>query len=160
MIDRKVFNREMNVLADRFNRDISPEVGNGYYEILSKELVAEEFKDACKLVFRHSRFFPSPQEIIEAVRGSNETRAEAEWAELIAAIKYNRRAELTRTGRRALDSIGAEWAMSRESTVYLRREFLKSYMALCVNEATLEGILEEAKAEQEQLEEVEGVAAR
>jgi hypothetical protein len=157
MIDRKIFNREMNVLAERFNRDITADVGNGYYEILNKELAQGEFRDGCKYVFRHSRFFPSPQEIIEAVRGSNETRAEAEWAELIAALKANRRAELTKVGRRAYDSIGSDWAMKTDSTAHLRREFLRAYLALAVSDETLEGIFDEAR--EENLEEAEHVAA-
>lgn len=152
LISSEAFARKMQLLAERFNRDLSLEIVQGYHKIIAAELTTGEFADAVETIFRYSRFFPSPQEIIEAVRGSPETRAEAEWIELVSSQQDNRPPQITRLGRRALDSVGGAWALSRESTVYLRREFLRAYLALCVSERQLESILEEGQADTAEVE--------
>jgi len=130
MVDPKIFALGMGLLADRFNREISEQVNSGYYKILSNALTAEQFQIAVERCFRYSRFFPTPQEIIDAVVGSNESRAEAEWLRLMDAVRQGNTAELSLIGKKALAAIGGDWGLRTESHSHLRREFLRAYTAL------------------------------
>jgi hypothetical protein len=129
MIDQKAFSAGMALLSDRFNRDVSEELSRGYYAILNREMDTAGFKVAVQQVFRHNRFWPSPQELIEACRGRAEELAETEWFRLMEAAQSGKRAELSISGKRALAAVGGDWALRTEQTSYLRREFLKAYLA-------------------------------
>ena len=66
MIAFEIFEVEFAVLEERFKCEYTPLVRDRYYEILSEELDNERFIAGCKEVFRSGKFFPSPQEIIDA----------------------------------------------------------------------------------------------
>lgn len=65
MIDQKSFAVGMGVLAERFRSELAPAAQSGYYAILSGELETGEFEVAVQLAFRHSQFWPSPQQLID-----------------------------------------------------------------------------------------------
>lgn len=134
MIDQNEFSKGMTILSDRFNREVSEVVYKGYFDILNSEMDTEAFKTAIRQVFRHNRFFPSPQEIIEACRGNVADLAEAEWYRLMEAAQSGQRADLSLLGKRALTAVGGDWAVRTEPTSHLRREFLRAYIGLASSE--------------------------
>jgi len=66
MITLEIFEIEFTVLEERFKCEYTPLVRDRYYEILSEELDDERFMAGCREIFKVAKFFPSPQEIIDA----------------------------------------------------------------------------------------------
>jgi len=66
MITLEIFEIEFTVLEERFKCEYTPLVRDRYYEILSEVMDDEQFMAGCRDVFRVGKFFPSPQEIIDA----------------------------------------------------------------------------------------------
>lgn len=130
MISEKKFAVGMALLADRFNRDVSAAVAKGYLGVLNAAgMNFEEWEAATEYVFRHNRFFPSPQELIEAARGSAEEAAEREWGEIMRAFRDNVKPELSKAGREAYENVGGYFTLSEEPTHFIRPQFLKAYLA-------------------------------
>ena len=66
-IDRATFALGMGILADRFGRELKAPTLRVYYELLAEELDTEGFVRGCKHVVKREQFFPSVQQIIDAV---------------------------------------------------------------------------------------------
>ena len=134
MIDRKSFSIGMGVLAERCGRNLPAPVQSGYYRILSSELTTEEYQIAIQLAFRHARFWPSPQELIDYVRPPNDMALEAAkmfdhvqgmgWGGVFALHSPPVLAAYT--------AIGGPDALQNATTQWLpqiRREFVAAYKA-------------------------------
>jgi hypothetical protein len=70
VIDKDLFGAWWGVACERFLRPPqSPTVGRLFYETLNEAgLSDEEFEIGMRAVFRTSRFFPTPEEVIVAAR--------------------------------------------------------------------------------------------
>lgn len=80
MLDKRVFLRELGMLAERFGRTISEPVMLRYFESLSRELTTPEFEHAARVIFDEDQFWPSPRRFVEAVHGSVKERGNEAWA--------------------------------------------------------------------------------
>lgn len=129
MLDRAVFVREITLLADRFNRDVSEQVLALYFDMLSRELATNSFVAACRQVFYSATFFPSPAEIVAAVRGAPKDQAVLEWFELVEKHNRSERAALSPAGHYAYKAIGGHYAMQSQDAGLLKRDFLEAYLA-------------------------------
>jgi hypothetical protein len=129
-LDRTVFTREIALLAERFNRDLTGPVIALYYDMLSHQLSTDEFTQACRALFFGGTFFPRPAELIHAVRGSAEDRAQLEWMELLEKHNRGERANLSHAGREAYKAIGGHYAMQSQDGGILKRDFTAAYMAV------------------------------
>lgn len=69
MIDPQVFEQEIAILMDWFNRDFEPETLKRLHQRLSNKLTTEQFMQASQIVFDTSRFFPTVEEFVTAVKG-------------------------------------------------------------------------------------------
>ncbi len=79
MIDPQVFELEIAILMDWFNRDFEPETLKRLHQRLSTQLTTEQFVNAAQAVFDTNRFFPTVEEFVSAVKGNTETNALHEW---------------------------------------------------------------------------------
>jgi hypothetical protein len=131
VIDTDIFTAEMELLAERFNRQVSDPVFARYYDLISAHLTTAEFQQAAIAIFNEDRFFPAPADFVHRVHGDVESQAEREWAELLRAIKAGERSNITDVGRKALAAVGGTWAIencdSDKDLGFKRREFVKAY---------------------------------
>jgi hypothetical protein len=76
------------ILEDRWNRKHNAQTVKIYRDILSAELTAEQFGEACRAAFRFETFFPSPQKLVDygVGKGDFQERAISEWDEAIARV--------------------------------------------------------------------------
>ncbi len=145
MIDRKIFAVGMGVLAERFRTEIAGPAQKGYHTILSEELNDEEFQIAVKLAFRHSQFWPSPQQLIDFVRppANHAVNAGIAFERLLDAgeilvqgrPKCWRREVVHRMGKAVLvgfDAIGGNDRLREyeaRELPFIRRDFVEAYKA-------------------------------
>lgn len=130
MISEVKFAVGMALLADRFGREVSDYVARGYLKVLNAAgMTDQEWEAATEHVFRHGRFFPSPQELIEGARGSAEILAEQQWGELMRAFRDNQKPVLSEVGKRAYENIGGYWTLSNEPIQFSRMQFMKAFKA-------------------------------
>ncbi len=88
MLDKRVFLRELGMLAERFGRTVSEPVMLRYFEILSGSLSTADFERAAFDIFRDDQFWPAPARFLDAARGGNPKElANAEWERLLTACR-------------------------------------------------------------------------
>ncbi len=137
MIDPKVFAEEMLELQGHFDRKLSDTSFRRYQAILSQELSTDEFKKGVIWAYRylkpHPSFFPSPQEIIEASKGSIRDRAIIEWSS----------GSKSQIGKKALANCESQ------DLAFQRKEFIENFIAFA----------KDAKPEELQISPVAVVAA-
>ena len=123
MINPEIFAIEMSKLASWFNKEIPDIHLETLQELLDKDLTTEQFVEACKLVMRNNKFFPTPAELIESVIGTLEERAIAQFASLD---------HLSVVGQKALDSIGGILQLNQSpmsSEPFYKKDFIQAYVA-------------------------------
>lgn len=144
MIDRQSFDVGMGALAERFRGGLAPEAQRGYYAILGTELDTEQFQVAVQLAFRHSQFWPSPQQLIDFAKPPVDLEQEAtEMFDRVMDCGVNHptagriwpRAEVEKLGLPALAgyvAVGANEGLrnlSGERLSFARRDFVKAYVS-------------------------------
>lgn len=135
MLDKRVFLREMAMLAERFGRQVSEPVMLRYYEILSGALTTEAFQRAAFEVFRDDQFWPAPARFLDAARGGNPKElAGAEWERLVAACREGKTdvSFLTPAGATAMRAAGGwraiAYAEGESKLATLKRAFTAAWL--------------------------------
>lgn len=135
MIDPGIFEQEIAILMDWFNRDFEPETLKRLHQRLSRKLTTEQFVQASQIVFDTSRFFPTVKEFVSAVKGDIETLALHEWDLCIkAAARADREAitKLSSQGQSALHLVGGLHKLgvaTEENLRWLKKEFVSVWKA-------------------------------
>jgi hypothetical protein len=130
MIDPQVFELEIAILMDWFNRDFEPETLKRLHQRLSAQLTTEQFVQAAKILFDTSRFFPTVEEFVSAIKGDAQTLALHEWELCVKAAARNDREMLTGLspqGQSALYLVGGLYKLgmaSEEQLVWVKKEFI------------------------------------
>ena len=123
MIDLSVFEQEIAILMDWFNRDFEKATLKRLHQRLSQQLTTAEFLQAAIAVFDKSRFFPTVEEFVSAVKGDPETQAMQEWELCIKAAARNNRdliARLSPQGQSALPLVGGLYKLGMATEEDLR----------------------------------------
>ena len=143
MIDPQVFEQEIAILLDWFNRDFEPETLKRLHQRLSKQLSTEQFVQASQIVFDSSRFFPTIEEFVAAVKGDAEALALQEWDVCVKAAARDDREMLkglSSQGLEALHLIGGlhKLGMATESDLrWLKKEFVSVWKSTPANVKSL-----------------------
>jgi hypothetical protein len=130
MIDPQVFEQEISILMDWFNRDFEPETLKRLHQRLSAQLTTEQFIKAAQAVFDTNRFFPTVEEFVSAVKGNAETNALHEWELCVKAAARNDRemlCGLSAQGQSALHLVGGLYKLgmaTEEQLVWIKKEFV------------------------------------
>ena len=124
-IDKTIFATELKGLSDWFNRPISDDAKTKIYLILNDELSTDEFKRSIIWAWKHCTSFPSPNHMIEGVKGSIKDRAILEWSNV---------QNLSEVGKKAFAEIGGSFAIKKsENLPFLRKEFIENFQAFARN---------------------------
>ena len=157
MIDPQVFEQEIAILMDWFNRDFEPETLKRLHQRLSKKLTTEQFVQASQVVFDSSRFFPTIEEFVSAVKGDAETLALHEWDLCVNAAARNDReaiAKISPQGQSALHLVGGLYKLgmaTEEDLRWLKKEFVSVWKA---TPADVKSLPLSSSSDYEQLEQV------
>jgi hypothetical protein len=123
MIDENVFLAEMTVLKKYFNRQIEDELLYRIYGILKDDLSTEQFQYSCQQIFRHEKFFPTPQNFLDYAKGSLDYQALDAWDNKFSD-------GLDESGKFAVSSLGGKNAIARSENIeFMRKDFLSAYKA-------------------------------
>ena len=143
MIDPQVYEQEIAILMDWFNRYFEPETLKRLYQRLSKQLSTEQFVQASQIVFDSSRFFPTIEEFVSAVKGDPETLALHEWDLCVNAAARNDTEVLkglSPGGQSALHLVGGLYKLgmaTEEDLRWLKKEFVLVWKATPANVKSL-----------------------
>jgi hypothetical protein len=102
---------------------------------LSKKLTTEQFVQASQVVFDSSRFFPTIEEFVSAIKGDAETLALHEWDLCVNAAARNDReaiAKMSPQGQSALHLVGGLYKLGMatgEDLRWLKKEFVSVWKA-------------------------------
>jgi hypothetical protein len=132
MIDQKVFIQLMVELENYYNKSFTNYVKNVWRTYLNPKLTTEEFEEAVKIAFVSCQFCPTPQELVEFIKGNEESIAFEEWDKCLkAAARGLREGELdiSAEGKHALRFVGGLARLgqnSDDSNKWLFKEFKAS----------------------------------
>jgi len=132
MINESVFKTEWAILSERFNKKFSAPVTARYYQFLSPQMDTEQFRAACAAAFVSNEFFPTPDDLVRSVRGSEEGEALGQW-DLCQRIMEGERHIIDRmspAGKRVVGLLGGVGRLGQtevDKVAFLRRDFLQFY---------------------------------
>ena len=130
MIDPQVFEQEIAILMDWYNRDFESATLKRLHQRLSQHLSTEQFVRAAQTVFDSSRFFPTVEEFVSAVKGDAQSLALHEWEVcVLAASRASREmiADLSPQGQSALHLAGGLYKLgmaTEEQLTWIKKEFV------------------------------------
>lgn len=143
MIDQQVFLQEIGILMDWYSRDFEPETLKRLHQRLSAHLTTEQFVQAAMTVFDKSRFFPTVEEFVSAVKGDAETNALHEWELCVKAAARGDKtilAELSPQGQSALHLVGGLYKLgmaTQEQLTWIKKEFVSVWKSTRADVKTL-----------------------
>ena len=132
MIDQDRFKTEWVILGERFRRDHSDPVMARYFQYLNDRLDTEQFCMACRKLFNTKEFFPTPEDFVRCVVGSEESLALEQW-DLCQRIMEGERHILDRmspAGKRAVSLLGGVGRLGQtkiSEVQFVRKDFLKFF---------------------------------
>lgn len=144
-ITPEVFAEGVALLAERWNREMSPELSATYYEQLTAELDDDAYIAGVKLTIRHLQFWPSIQDIIDRASPRPPERVDAGriFTAILRSPEYTPRGHFYDVARiqrehgtaaaRAFQSIGGEARMlhlGERDVAFALREFTEAYVSL------------------------------
>lgn len=131
MISKDLFDQVIESLESRFRVVISELDKIIWYDYLSESLNDNEFMIAYSHATCNLDFFPSPERLIESVKGSENTVANREWQKIVdnAPDRVKEPLVISARGRKALKLIGGLQAV-RDCEVQFLDAKRKSFVEL------------------------------
>lgn len=129
-VDTKVFVELLGELETYYKREFTPFVKQIWFKHLSERLSTEEFIAAVEQAIVSKQFMPSPQDLVEVVKGDAETNALTEWDLCVKAAARGDREMLmglSPAGQSALHLVGGlhKLGMATEEDLrWLKKEFI------------------------------------
>jgi len=130
MIEQKKFEYCLDLLKQNFGRELTPDIKAIWYKYLSKELSDDQFFKAVQHAVLHSRFMPTPAELVEFVKGSLDDQALQEWQKIVQAVSNAQQPQVSDRALSALAIIGGIEAVGyadQFTTRNLQQKFVKQY---------------------------------
>lgn len=132
-IDKQVFVDLVGELETYYKREFTPFVKRVWYKHLSDCLTTSEFVCAVEQVIVAKEFMPTPQQIVEAVKGDEGVQAQQEWEVCVKAAvraEYSVTLGLTPQGKFALRAVGGVSELGRtneDELRWLKKEFISTW---------------------------------
>lgn len=134
----ELFTGEIQILAEWFNKPLTPIIMERLLRGLEEKLTEAEFVAACKRAFESDRYFPNVDRFVELAHGSREAAANEDWLILDKASRRGRDDAkslmdeyLSDSGRRALREIGglSRLSDSKESDLqWIKKDFVTCWV--------------------------------
>jgi hypothetical protein len=120
-MDKNRFIQAITLLQGALNFSLSPDVLKVWAIVLKEELTDDELERSVILAIKHYNHQPTPQQLVELVRGTVRQRAIQEWID----------DEYSMVGRTALDAIGGRQAkQTSQQPDKLLEKFIEVYVAI------------------------------
>ena len=135
MIDHTAFGREMALLSERFNRQVSKPVMARYFETLNASLSTEQFEAAARTIFDHDTFWPAPVRFLEIAGVDPSSEAEAAWELALAEASRGEAQPMSAydpAHAAALTAVGKNRRIGQtneDRLPFVKREFIAAYKA-------------------------------
>ncbi len=132
-IDKQVFIDLVGELETYYKREFTPFVKRVWYKHLSDCLTTVGFLRAVEQVIVTNEFMPTPQQLIEAIKGDSTTQAFEEWELCVLAAsrgEYGVADTLTPQGKFALRAVGGVSELGRinqDSLRWAKKEFVSAW---------------------------------
>jgi len=132
-IDKQVFVELVGELETYYKREFTPFVKRVWYKHLSDCLTTVEFQRAVEQAIVANEFMPTPQQLVEAIKGDSTTQAFEEWELCVKAAsrgEYSVAENLTPQGKFALRAVGGVSELGRinqESLGWAKKEFISAW---------------------------------
>ena len=132
-IDKQVFIDLIGELETYYKREFTPFVKRVWYKHLSDVLTTVEFQRAVEQVILAQEFMPTPQQLVEAIKGDSTTQAFEEWELCIKAAsrgEYGVADALTPQGKFALRAVGGVSELGRinqDDLRWAKKEFISAW---------------------------------
>jgi hypothetical protein len=117
-------------LGERFSRETSTPLVRMYHQALEPHLTNDELNAGTRIVIAEDTFFPSPARLIEAATSSIDDQAAANWSELLAANREDRKHAADQIARESLANLGGGQilkSMTGDAVLRIRAAFLTEY---------------------------------
>ena len=142
-IDKTTFSYWMGVIADRTGRVLAEPTYREYYRALGEWLDTKQFERAARAVFRQAKFWPAPQEFIDAILPNYEAEALSAFDAISGSIGHpgvagrywvasEIEAELGAAALVAFRAVGGADCfryLNPTSISYIRGDFVRAYVA-------------------------------
>jgi len=122
-IDKQVFVELVGELETYYKREFTPFVKRVWYKHLSDSLTTVEFQRAVEQAIVANEFMPTPQQLVDAIKGDSTTQAFEEWDLCVLAAsrgEYSVAESLTPQGKFALRAVGGVSELGRINEDNLR----------------------------------------
>jgi len=132
-IDKQVFVELVGELETYYKREFTPFVKRVWYKHLSDCLTTVEFQRAVEQAIVTNEFMPTPQQLVEAIKGDSTTQAFEEWELCVKAAsrgEYSVAESLTPQGKFALRAVGGVSELGRinqDSLRWAKKEFISAW---------------------------------
>ena len=132
-IDKQVFIDLIGELETYYKREFTPFVKRVWYKHLSDVLTTVEFQRAVEQVIVSQEFMPTPQQLVEAIKGDSTTQAFEEWELCVFAAsrgEYGVAESLTAQGKFALRAVGGVSELGRinqDDLRWAKKEFISAW---------------------------------
>jgi hypothetical protein len=129
-IDSRIFVELLGELEAYYKRELTPFAKRVWYKHLSEKLTNDEFYAAVESAIVSRQFMPSPQELVEVIKGDDQTNALHEWEMCVLAAARNDReivSRLSAQGQSALHLVGGLHKLgmaTEEQLVWIKKEFI------------------------------------
>ncbi len=127
MISKQAFDHAMILLEAKYKEEIHPVIKQEYFIHFSEELTDKELALGVRHCIRYDRFMPTSGRIIEAVKGSLESKATQEWVILVKLAANPQRNQnklpgfVSSRALAALQGIGGIYVLGRADSYDLNR---------------------------------------
>ena len=132
-IDVPEFAKIMAAMGVTYDKEISEELTNIYYEVL-KEFSLTDIKRAMSIHLKESKFFPKPSEIIERIKSPEtiEMKADKAWNQLLKATSkhgyYDSVEFIDKVIHSCIRAMGGWLLISdREPDTWMHKDFVNFY---------------------------------
>lgn len=135
MIDIDTFASQISILADRFDRGVSPEMSRRYHAFLSERMTTDQLIEAVNVIYAHDRFWPAPVRFLEAVGLDPTSQAETGWDQVLHDARTGSGGPASSyppaiaAGVRAIGGITSLGRVNEERLPFIKREFVAAVRA-------------------------------
>lgn len=140
-IDKGIFGELIDELQIYYKREFTPFAWKVWYKHLSARLTTQQFQEAVERAIVSRQFMPTPEELVECVKGNSEAISLQEWDKCLAASASGQSVdslELSPSGKFALRAIGGLQQLGQSEMSehkWIRKEFMSAWKSWTPSDA-------------------------